>query len=316
MSKTTTAFYLALNMEADGAVPEWIQLLPEGPLVQGVDGRFWFVNDAAEIIHEFEQAGRPLPIDFDHAIERRAPRGEKAPAVGWIEKIEHRKGQGIWGKVAWNELGASALKNREYRYISPVFRYEWETREVLELINAGLTNRPNLKMEALNQEEDVALPKAVLGALGLADGADETAVLAAITALSNKAPKKDHSVNHEDFVPKAQFDELAKTAANNQKQLDSYAAKEREAAVNAGIEEGKIAPASKNHYLAICENMGLEKFAEFMKSQPKIIQDTKLDQKKPQAGNSANALDADQLAVCSALGLDEAEYRKNVEVAS
>jgi len=71
--------------EGDGP-PGWLLLVPAGRF-EGRDGRFW-VNDRPDaIVAAFEAAGQPLPIDWEHATEIKAPAGDPAPAAGWITAL-------------------------------------------------------------------------------------------------------------------------------------------------------------------------------------------------------------------------------------
>lgn len=145
---------MVLNFEivAAAAAPKWIQLLPPGQIITGRDGRTW-VNDRPDIIlASFAAEGKDLPIDWEHSSQIKAPKGEQSPAAGWIKKIEAREG-GIWGLVEWTGKGAGSVISREYRFISPVFQHEIESKRILRLVSCGLTNQPNLYLSALNQQE-------------------------------------------------------------------------------------------------------------------------------------------------------------------
>lgn len=147
------ALCLALPPENEGAVPECIELIPAPAAngrIEGQDGRWWSNPDADAVI---AATRLPLPLDVNHATELKAPQGEWAPAVGWIEALQARGGA-IWGKAAWNPARHYAVAQREYRSISPVFLYAKDGgHRILRLMNAALTNRPNLNLTALKQDE-------------------------------------------------------------------------------------------------------------------------------------------------------------------
>lgn len=144
---------LTVPIPDNPAPPEWIELIPPGPAVVGVDGRRW-LNDAPEkIVTAFAARTRPMVIDWEHASEHRAPVGLDAPAAGWIDRIEVRDGA-IFGHVErWTERATAMLRAGEYRYVSPVFNYEKETSRIREVTSAALTNRPNLPLAALNRHQ-------------------------------------------------------------------------------------------------------------------------------------------------------------------
>jgi phage I-like protein len=140
---------LALNFET-GPVPDWVQLTPAGPSVVGRDGRGWKLSDAEAVVRAFDPAKEPQ-IDLEHSSQLAAPAGLPAPAVGWIKALAVRDGA-IWGRVEWTTDGEAAVSSRAYRYLSPVFQFDWETNEILRIVSAGLTNSPNLEMAALNAQ--------------------------------------------------------------------------------------------------------------------------------------------------------------------
>lgn len=138
-----------LSLHAGAAGTQWIQLLGAGPQM-GRDGRGPFETQEPEAVIERSfgmVSGRVLPIDFNHATDLAAPKGGEAPAAGWISKMEVRT-DGIWGFAEWTPRGGSAVREREYRFISPVISHSGG--QVLAILRASLTNTPNLPLVALN----------------------------------------------------------------------------------------------------------------------------------------------------------------------
>lgn len=153
-AEAKTARLLAMNIElpGDGTVPEWVQLLPAGIEIKGRDGRQWILDRQTIILEAFAAEGKDIVIDWEHASELKAAKGDQAPAAGWIKSMEFRSGE-LWGRVEWTPKAIEQIRNKEYRYLSPVFAYERETRRIVRILSAGLTNQPNLYMTALNQEQ-------------------------------------------------------------------------------------------------------------------------------------------------------------------
>jgi phage I-like protein len=188
-----TAVCNAQPLPAEGAVPDRIHLLPFGKFT-GRDGRGpWLVgdkDDAARIIANTQsyQGKADIPIDYEHASIIAAPKGQQAPAAGWITSLEVGP-NGIWGNVQWTAAAAQKIKDREYRYLSPVMRYNDGSGLILRIISAGLVNTPNRELTALNSQgatmppDTIAAAKALLGL----DGADDSAFLKAIGDLSTLA---------------------------------------------------------------------------------------------------------------------------------
>ncbi|MBW1990477.1 MAG: hypothetical protein JRI97_13180, partial [Deltaproteobacteria bacterium] len=165
---------IAMNLRAEATAPEWVELVPVGGIV-GRDGRKWTLNKPEEVIERSLSMapGGEIPVDEEHVTEKG---GGPSPAVGWIDRMEIRENS-IWGRVAWTPRGEELVANREYRHVSPVIAYDGKTREVLAVLSVGLTNRPNLRLTALNREEDEMDWTKLLEALGLsADAGPEDAV--------------------------------------------------------------------------------------------------------------------------------------------
>ena len=136
-----------------------IDVLPLGA-VKGRDGRSWVNNNPQKIIERFNAEKRPSVIDYEHATQHKAPKGDQAPASGWINRL-FVDGNMIKGEVEFTPTALNQIQNKEYRYISPVFTYS-ENGEIEQFISAGLTNRPNLHLQALNQEGSALINDSVI----------------------------------------------------------------------------------------------------------------------------------------------------------
>ena len=320
------AHRLALNtdLSASAGAPERVALIPAGPAVAGRDGRQWLFDDAAAqaVLQAFNQRGAELPIDWEHASQHRAPRGEEAPAAAWITGLSIENGALI-GTVRWNERAANQVAAREYRYLSPVFDYEPATGRIVRLVSAGLTNLPNLHLQALNQEHSMsrstALVAAITGALGLAADATDDALATAITqikadgvAATARAANAEQATPALDrYVPRADYDAVLARASNAEQKLrdsETTALKEQaEGEIDAALKAGRIAPASVEHYRALCADAsGLAAFRELVKTLPVIGQDTDLGSRKPPSTDTA--LNAEEKAICQATGVSEADF--------
>jgi len=129
--------------------PEWVELVPAGEVI-GRDGRRWVNNNPFAVVQAFQRNGVDLPVDLEHATELKAPKGEAAPAVGWVQELREMDGA-IWGRVTWNRTGSQLIATRQYRYLSPVILYGKSNGVIAALSSVALTNRPNLHLQALNQ---------------------------------------------------------------------------------------------------------------------------------------------------------------------
>lgn len=160
MKKTLIA---SLTQEINTATPGVIQLFPAGEF-RARDGRptecaAWLMTReiAERLIAAADARDTPYVLDYEHQTLRAAKNGQPAPASAFFKKLEWRDGEGLFAvDVEWTATAAAMVEAGEYRFISPVFSYD-KTGQVLEILNAALTNTP-----ALDGMEEVLLAAASL----------------------------------------------------------------------------------------------------------------------------------------------------------
>lgn len=194
-----------------------VQLLPAGEF-EGRDGRpgkglKWKLTDPlghqlAAWLNQRHGGNVQFNFDYEHQAMLAEKNGQPAPASGWAARFEWRDGAGLWAlNTEWTERAAQMIAAKEYRYISPVLVYDKRTGEVVGLVNAALTNIPNLDdLSPVTQERITALNtfsinhlepsmnellKALLKALGLSETATEQEATTAVGALKAKAEQAD-----------------------------------------------------------------------------------------------------------------------------
>jgi len=178
----------AAEAGADGV---WLRLLPAGVFMLR-DGRGPFdaggKTDLQAIVDRSlkHASATELMVDYDHqAVFSAVPGvGGRAEAAGWIAKLEARD-DGVYGLVRWTADAATKIASNVYRYLSPLFTSSEATSgRVGKLLNVGLVNMPALDLAAIAASQiliEKAPPmNAIAKALGLADGASEAAILAAL----------------------------------------------------------------------------------------------------------------------------------------
>ncbi|MBL4557983.1 MAG: hypothetical protein JKP98_15465 [Rhodobacteraceae bacterium] len=141
---------------AEGAAaPDWVTLLPAGPDIAGRSGRrFQLPREAAEaVVAAFRTNGADLPVDLEHSTEIKGPKGEAAPAVGWIKELRVTGAGAVEGRVDWTGAGRGLLAERADRYLSPSVLFDRASRTIRRLVSAGLTNKPDFRMPALARED-------------------------------------------------------------------------------------------------------------------------------------------------------------------
>lgn len=195
----STSTIAARISPVDTVVPGRIQLFPAGIFtardgrpgtLKGVKARTWVVTPeiATKVIALWQARETPLVVDYEHQTMHATENGKPAPAAGWIESLEATP-EGIYATVKWTDAARAYIQRDEYRYISPVFRFDPETGAVLELKSAALTNYPALDgMDTVTaRTEDIPMKKDVsdclCALLGLPADATEDAMLAELQKL-------------------------------------------------------------------------------------------------------------------------------------
>lgn len=218
MKKTSIALLtqaLVLGASAD------VLLVPAGEFV-GRDGRpgkglTWKLSDTKGQALAEKMTGRHQIVQFNFDYEHQAilseKNGQPAPASGWATNFAWRPGEGLFAlNVQWTDKAKPMIDGHEYKYISPVISYDTATGEVSGVVNAALTNIPNLEMSGVSPQAmalnalsrfQVSQPteqstmnevlKALLESLGLtvSDATTKDQALAAVAALKTKADQAD-----------------------------------------------------------------------------------------------------------------------------
>jgi len=309
----------AAGDQADTA-PEWIQLLPAGPTITARDGRTWTLPDPEVVLAHFTANGADLPVDLEHASELLAPKGHAAPAQGWIKALAIRDGA-VWGQVDWTDEGSDQVTSKRYRYVSPAILHD-KAGAIRGLSSAGLVTRPALHMPALarhggrnsthNQDQNMkTLAERLREAFSLgADATDDAIVTAATAQVALARDARDP----EKFVPAADLQTALARATTAETKLKERDDADKEtaavAAVDGAIAEGKIAPASREHWLSIARENG-EAFAKAVAAMPAVL--TPTDTGKKPGDAQKGALTDDQKALCRDLGVTEEAFAKNLK---
>ena len=322
----TTALALNTVLPADGTAPDWVELIPPGTDVVGNDGRAW-VNDNPQAVIAYFAAmkarNQELPFDWEHSSELKAPKGDEAPAAGWGTDLEVRDKGAIWGKVSWTPRGLTAVANREYRHLSPVIVFEKATRRIVGIASVGLTNKPNLHLQALNQEgpstneEEPHMLKSLLAKLALPETATEAEALNAIGKLQGDlatANNRAESPSLDKFVPRADYTLALNRATAAETALAETKKAELETAINteidAALKAGKITPATADYHKASCrQEGGLDRFKDFIKAAPTVADASGLDGKDPDKDKGL-ALNAEQTKIAGMFGNSAEDLKK------
>lgn len=328
-----------------------IQLFPAGAF-KARDGRpkevaagHWYIDDqvAARLIAKVATRGTDLVIDYEHQTLNSETNGQPAPAAGWFQgaALEWRDGLGLFAtQVDWTEKAAGFIAAKEYRYLSPVFSYDKQTGEVLDLIHVALTNYPALDgMDSLPalaaarfQLADQAAPSAkenqsvnkeeLIALLGLSADASEEDIQTALTALKADAGKvsdlqtalaaaKTQSPDPAKFVALSVVEELKKDiVALKSSQVEGEVGE----LVEAGLADGRLLPAQEKW----ARDLGKSDVAAlktYLEQTPAIaaLKGQQTQGRTVETPTNVEQLDSEALAVCKSMGVEPADYLANLK---
>ena len=101
-----------------------------------------FTEDALKEVAE-KQKDDEILVDADHESEKGGP----TEAKGWLYGLFVKPGVGLFGKIKWTDIGRKLIENRVFRWLSPSFWIDKETKEPVKMTSAALTNKPSQEGE-------------------------------------------------------------------------------------------------------------------------------------------------------------------------
>lgn len=316
------------------ALPEWILLLPVGQ-VELLDRQEPLQVDPeslAAMVKAFRSRGVDLVIDYEH----QSLQGRQAPAAGWIKDLEDRE-DGLWARVEWTTQAREYLRNREYRYFSPVLQLDPETRKPLALMQVGLTNVPAIKRLPplvakwdAGEKEAAAVPRQtpkrrnegkgeevekLKSILGLSPDAEDQALWAGILefcrnlAATLKLPEEATAAQVLEAAKGLQLKAQRLAEAEEElRQLKSRLDAETTAkTVEEALKAGKIAPSQKAWALEYYrQDPG--GFQTFVARAPQVVPTGMELHLSREDGHTAGRLVPEELVLCRSLNLSPEQY--------
>lgn len=330
--------FLTLIAKIDGAkAPEWVTLFKAGwgKLADGV--RFFVDRDAFDLVQAYiKERGNDVVWDYEHQVLETM----EAPAAGWIKELSWDDEAGIRARVEWTDKAAAYIKAKEYRYFSPVFGIRNKDSRVCFLHSVALTNTPKTnhltpilaKLGSEIKENDMDRDE-LIKKLGLAAGATDKEILAAVAKLGIKLPegktidkevlpkeivaalelKDDDSTSMvvasihalkqgvKSGVSRKEFDELKKTLTD----------RDAEDAVTAAIAKGKVTPDQKDWAMEYAQK-DLTGFNAFVAKAPQVVPVDKLPGKEEKKDDQEVA--EVTLQVAGMMGVSDDDLKKYGEV--
>ena len=322
----------------DGA-PEVIPVLPLGHVVSSKGEFDVDAESLAAINANIAKRGVDVVIDYEHQTLK----GTQAPAAGWVKELKLADGC-IQAVVEWTPRGAEYLKNREYRYLSPVVNVRKADNKVVQLHSLALTNTPAIQGMAPIVNSDtfeggqpnMDMTK-LAELLGLDANADEQQIMEAVKAClaENKSLKEGQQPPADDKVVanKTVCELLGLKAGaavedvnaaimalkggvidgvNVLEELKALKAQNAdraaEEAVTLALRAGKLTPPQKDwaKSYALSDPQG---FAAFVEKAPQIVP---MGEAAPAGGMTLNSGSQDRISMiaCKEFGLSEEDVKK------
>ena len=327
------------NVELTGA-PETISVLPLGHVVSS-KGEFDVDEESFRAMKaQIAQRGVDLVVDYEHQTLK----GVEAPAAGWVKELKLEDGF-IKALVEWTSRGAEYLKNREYRYLSPVVNVRKADSKATGLHSLALTNTPAIVgMTAIVNSDNfeggqniMDIIKKIAQLLGLGENATEEQIEEALEACiaENKALKEGQQPPADDKVVAnkavcellglkagaAADDVTAKIMELKGGTIDGVnvveelkalkaqnAQRDADEAVTLALKAGKIAPAQKEWALsyALSDPKG---FASFAEKAPQVVPMGEIVAGETKALKS-DQIDEATMVACKQLGVSVDDVKK------
>ena len=244
---------------------EFVQLTPFGDFphekgIQRVDRKAAeaMANHFNSVASRVKRLFAGVPFYIGHPdVKAFANEFRDGKAYGWVKALEVRE-DGLYGKVEWSGPGKEMLANSHYKFASPHWNAETlsETKNgkkifrPVELVSVGLTNRPNLPVHPLANEQESGAPD---------EGNKDMnrAVLIALLSLANEATDeqitekiKSLAKSDADLVTTRTALENERTAKTNlETTLANTRKKMAETLADAAVKDGRITLANREQWV-------------------------------------------------------------------
>ncbi len=137
-------------------------------------------------------------VDFEHHAEL----GGDTKAAAWVQSLRVDPDRGLLAIFRFTDIGATAVTNRQLRFLSPVWTLD-DTDRPQQLISVGLTNKPNLPVRPLLnrapagllnvEEKEKRMKEQLIAILGLDPETTDDAIIEAVSALQQKCAAADEA---------------------------------------------------------------------------------------------------------------------------
>jgi phage I-like protein len=339
---------------SDGATepPKELRLFAAG-FIETTKGVFKFDDEScSSVMRCWQEIGRDYPFDYEHAsvfAMFATDPAEAGKAAGWF-KPEVRNGECWATGIEWTPKAREKILAKEFRYTSPTFRHDDESR-VLELYACALTNDPATKgaKPVINHRGPAAAPaspsgdekethmlKLLAARLGLPDTSTEAEVVAALSrhqdkaradadaiaalvALSDKSTVNEASGVFQAWKAGAeQVTALSAKVSDLSAKLDAVEKAKLEVEIDTlvkgAVAAGKLPPANEK----LAREMGAKDIAmlrAWVEALPVVVTPSGSEKKPDDKSGPAITLSDEHKAIAAKLGVDPAKAAATAQAA-
>lgn len=261
---------IAIKLSNGNDVPSDIQILRTGSFYDPRYGKLDVTKQTLlSMVKNFDSKVRKIDLAIDYMHD------SESIAAGWIENVYlSTDGNELWAKVSWTPNGRRVLSDKEFRYLSADFSFDYQDNETLQkfgptLNGAGLTNRPVVKgmapaieLQEFNENEGKNKMNIEELANKVTKLSDDMAKMAAPPAPPAAPAPGEEDLKKQNADLKAQLAQLqaqnAELAAKCASGEQAAALAEKKSAFAKMLAEKKAVPAQEEAFLA----GDLVKFAE------------------------------------------------------
>jgi len=276
----------------------------------------WKINGAIaqRLIAKLAARKNDLLIDYEHQSLRAALNGQPVIAAGWFKQMEWREGSGMWLKqVDLTNRAKGMISNKEVRYTSPVFVYDKNTGEILEIVSVALTNTP-----AVDGMQDIAALTANylnnINPLGdthmdqnkevAALNTQVTSLTAQVAALTTERDQANNKVTALTAERDALHTKVADIEAKAKAEAEAAEKKQHADLLQTALSDGRLTPKQKPW----AEGLTLAALNSYLETAPVILGGKLQHDPKHEGGEQ---LTAEELAMCTSMQIDPKEFLAN-----
>lgn len=204
-----------------------VQIATIGEVIgTGSDGEPVVQNLTEESLQKLAELHKDdeLLVDADHESEM----GGKTEAKGWLSSLKFIPGVGLFGKIRWTDIGRKLIENRVFRWLSPSWYLNKETKEPIQMTSVALTNKPSQagRIEPIVNSAPVSndFNKSNMEELEMTITKEELVSLIKETVVAmNSVPKTETPVVNEE--PKKECEETTEEKVENECEKEPVEAK-------------------------------------------------------------------------------------------